>query len=162
MFRSLWACRSAITTKITPTEGGLAPTLKGKGLMGKSVEEIMKSLKIVRNKPVPAVVVSAGLMDKTIKVAVQRWALPHRIYRRDGGKHLAVTRLLVHDEENLCRPGDEILVQKSRPYSKFKHHIVYMMIRKERGREYLESHPEYQFLSRSDLRKVEERQHRVT
>jgi hypothetical protein len=75
MFRSLWACRAPLTTQIPPLEGGLSPTLKGKGLMGKSVEQIMKSLKIIRNRPVPAVVVSAGLMDKTVKVAVQRWAL---------------------------------------------------------------------------------------
>ena len=54
---------------------GLAPTMKGKGLMGKSVEQIMKTLRIVRNRPIPAVVITSGLMDKTVKVAVQRWAL---------------------------------------------------------------------------------------
>jgi hypothetical protein len=76
---------------------GLQAGLDGKGVTGKSVGQIMKELTQVRNRPIPALVIKAGLMDKTVTVAVQRWAQPHPVYRRHGGKRMAFTKLLVHD-----------------------------------------------------------------
>lgn len=61
-------------------------------------------------------IVVSDKMDKTVVVAVERVG-PHPLYQRVV-KH--TTRLLAHDEENRCKPGDKVRVMETRPLSKRK------------------------------------------
>jgi small subunit ribosomal protein S17 len=55
-------------------------------------------------------------MDQTISVAIAR-VVKHPLY----GKYLRrTTKILVHDEENTCKPGDLVTIAECRPYSKRK------------------------------------------
>jgi len=55
-------------------------------------------------------------MDKTISVLISR-VVKHPIY----GKYLRrSTKVLVHDEENICHAGDRVAITESRPISKRK------------------------------------------
>ncbi len=55
-------------------------------------------------------------MDQTISVAIAR-VVKHPLY----GKYLRrTTKILVHDEENTCKPGDLVAIAECRPYSKRK------------------------------------------
>jgi small subunit ribosomal protein S17 len=59
-------------------------------------------------------------MEKTVVVAVDS-VHRHRLY------HKRVTRtskFLAHDERNLCRPGDLVRIEETRPLSKRKRWIV--------------------------------------
>jgi small subunit ribosomal protein S17 len=61
--------------------------------------------------------VVSNKMDKTVVVVVRR-TRQHPLY----GKVIRVNkRYKAHDEENACRPGDEVRIVESRPYSKDKH-----------------------------------------
>lgn len=56
-------------------------------------------------------------MDKTVVVLVRR-TRQHPLY----GKVIRVNRRYkAHDEHNDCRPGDQVRIVESRPYSKDKH-----------------------------------------
>ena len=66
-------------------------------------------------------------MDKTVVVAVDS-------VRRHPLYHKRVTRtnkFLAHDERNLCRPGDLVRIEETRPMSKRKRWIVRQIV--ERG-----------------------------
>ncbi len=52
------------------------------------------------------------------------------------------TRLLAHDENNLCHVGDTVLLAQSRPHSPRKHHVVRDIVRKDAGVLFLAAHPE--------------------
>ncbi len=55
-------------------------------------------------------------MDKTVTVVVER-KVRHPIY----GKFIKrSTKLHVHDEENIAKEGDTVVIKESRPYSKTK------------------------------------------
>ena len=55
-------------------------------------------------------------MDKSISVLVER-LVPHPVY----GKYVRrSTKLLAHDEENICKEGDLVLLTACRPHSKRK------------------------------------------
>ena len=55
-------------------------------------------------------------MEKTFVVEVRR-----RVKHRKYGKYMTrLSRLQVHDEENVCRIGDEVEVESCRPISKNK------------------------------------------
>ena len=55
-------------------------------------------------------------MNQTISVAIGR-VVKHPLY----GKYLRRTsKILVHDEENTCKPGDLVSIAECRPYSKRK------------------------------------------
>ncbi len=55
-------------------------------------------------------------MDKTVTVVVER-KVRHPIY----GKFIKrSTKLHVHDEENVAKEGDTVVIKESRPYSKTK------------------------------------------
>ncbi|HJL65896.1 MAG: 30S ribosomal protein S17 [Arenicellales bacterium] len=60
-------------------------------------------------------VVSSG-MDKSITVVVER-RFPHPLYKKFVRKS---TRLHVHDEDNVCKEGDKVLIEECRPISKTK------------------------------------------
>lgn len=55
-------------------------------------------------------------MDKTIAVRVDR-LIKHPLY----GKYVRrFTRLMAHDEDNVCRTGDLVVLEASRPISRHK------------------------------------------
>lgn len=61
--------------------------------------------------------VVSNKMDKTAVVLVRR-TRQHPLY----GKVIRVNRRYkAHDEHNDCRPGDQVRIVESRPYSKDKH-----------------------------------------
>lgn len=55
-------------------------------------------------------------MDKTVVVAIERLK-KHPLY----GKYIKRrVKYMVHDEENLSKPGDKVMIVESRPSSRFK------------------------------------------
>lgn len=55
-------------------------------------------------------------MDKTVTVLIER-LVKHPVY----GKYIRKsTKLHVHDEENVSRAGDVVVIKESRPFSKTK------------------------------------------
>ena len=71
-------------------------------------------------------VVSAGKMDKTIKVkVVSRVKSP--IYRKVVQK---TNTFKVHDENNECGVGDTVRIMETRPLSKDKYHRVVKIVEK--------------------------------
>lgn len=92
-----------------------------------------------RARPIVGWVMTAGLMQKTVKVRVPRIVLVPK-YRKYVTRH---TILLVHDEIGQCDVGDKVELAKSRPYSKFKHHVVSKILVKDPGTEFLRDNPQY-------------------
>ena len=69
----------------------------------------------VKQRTVTGRVVSSS-MDKTVAVAIERLE-KHPIY----GKYVRRTgKILAHDEENQCQPGDTVDIAPCRPISKRK------------------------------------------
>lgn len=62
-------------------------------------------------------VVVSDKMDKTIVVQIER-TVSHRLY---GKKLRRRKRYKAHDETNVCRLGDQVLIEEARPLSKQKH-----------------------------------------
>jgi small subunit ribosomal protein S17 len=58
-------------------------------------------------------VVISNKMDKTVSVAIER-KVPHPIYKKYYKK---TTKLMAHDEKNVCRIGDKIKIMETRPLS---------------------------------------------
>lgn len=54
--------------------------------------------------------------DKTTVVLIER-SYPHPIYKKIVRR---TRKILVHDEQNVCKPGDVVLVTETRPLSKRK------------------------------------------
>ena len=61
-------------------------------------------------------VVVSNKMDKTIAVEIERRVM-HPLYGKFVRK---TTKLLAHDEENVCREGDKVSIRECRPFSKRK------------------------------------------
>lgn len=60
--------------------------------------------------------VVSNKMDRTITVAVER-RVKHPLY----GKFVRqTTKLMAHDPENDCRPGDIVVIRECRPISRHK------------------------------------------
>lgn len=76
-------------------------------------------------------VVSLGKMDKTVKVRVQRAAY-NRIVNKDMIKR---KDYLVHDEGNICREGDLVRIEATRPLSARKFFAV-AEIKRNKGSEF--------------------------
>lgn len=55
-------------------------------------------------------------MDKTIVVAVETF-VTHPLYKKQIRK---TTKFKAHDEDNICRVGDEVKIMETRPLSKDK------------------------------------------
>jgi small subunit ribosomal protein S17 len=66
------------------------------------------------------IVISAGKMDKTVKVLVERLAM-HPTYKKHIKKR---KKYLVHDPENKCKEGDKVIIREGRPFSKLKRFYV--------------------------------------
>lgn len=70
----------------------------------------------VKSKRTIVGVVVSDKMDKSITIAVNR-LVPHELY----GKYVKRTsKLMAHDEENICKVGDKVEVSSCRPLSKNK------------------------------------------
>ncbi len=55
-------------------------------------------------------------MDKTVSVAIER-LIKHPVY----GKYIRRTsKVMAHDAENECKPGDRVTISECRPISKNK------------------------------------------
>jgi small subunit ribosomal protein S17 len=61
-------------------------------------------------------VVVSDKMNKSIVVAVKR-KVKHPIYEKFVNR---TTKLMAHDEENTCKPGDTVKIAETRPLSKNK------------------------------------------
>ncbi|MBA4250907.1 MAG: 30S ribosomal protein S17 [Chlorobiaceae bacterium] len=61
-------------------------------------------------------VVVSNKMDKTISVAIER-RVPHPIYKKYFTK---TTKLMAHDELNVCTIGDVVKLMETRPLSSKK------------------------------------------
>ncbi|GBD22334.1 30S ribosomal protein S17 [bacterium HR28] len=59
-------------------------------------------------------------MDKTVVVAVDYWRR-HPLYKKTIRR---TSKFYAHDEHNLCRIGDLVLIEETRPLSKMKRWIV--------------------------------------
>lgn len=68
--------------------------------------------------------VISNKMHKTISVEIKR-RVEHPKYHKYVMRR---TKLLVHDEENICLPGDEVLIQESRPLSRRKNWVLVKVI----------------------------------
>lgn len=68
-------------------------------------------------------------MDKTVVVKVD-YLKPHPLYRKIIRK---TNKFHAHDEENVCRVGDVVRIEETRPLSKSKHWRVVDIL--ERGEE---------------------------
>jgi len=55
-------------------------------------------------------------MDKTIVVEVE-YLKKHALYKKSMRR---TSRFKAHDEENVCKMGDRVRIEESRPYSKEK------------------------------------------
>lgn len=72
-------------------------------------------------------VVVKDKMDKTIVVEVEK-LLKHRKYHKYLKRKM---RYKAHDEKNVCKIGDEVMIAEVRPVSKDKRWLVQSIIRKE-------------------------------
>jgi small subunit ribosomal protein S17 len=71
-------------------------------------------------------VVVSNKMDKTVIVKVSRHA-EHPLY----GKRIVKTKkYAAHDEENICRVGDQIRIRETRPLSKTKRWELVEIVRR--------------------------------
>lgn len=59
-------------------------------------------------------------MDKTIVVAVERLTT-HPLYKK---QYKQTSKYSAHDENNVCKVGDEVVIVESRPLSATKHFVV--------------------------------------
>ena len=78
--------------------------------MSKNQEPSLTSLRTITGKVV------SNKMDKTITVLVER-VVKHPIY----GKYIKrSTKMMVHDDNNICQEGDIVSITPCRPISKNK------------------------------------------
>lgn len=75
--------------------------------------------KELRGRILQGLVVSTK-MTKTIVVAVDR-RVTHPLYEKVITR---TTKVHVHDENELCKEGDKVLIQESRPISKTKSWVL--------------------------------------
>ena len=68
-------------------------------------------------------------MNKTVVVAVERSVI-HPLYRKVLRR---ITKFKAHDEENVCRIGDQVRMVETRPISKEKHWRVIEVVQKGRA-----------------------------
>lgn len=93
---------------------------------------------VTYNRPFRGVVVRTA-SEKTVMVKVA-----HRRAQRIYGNFMTTNKLyMCHDEYELCNIGDEIMIQKSKPYSKRKHWKVHSWIKREPSALWFKIHPDY-------------------
>jgi small subunit ribosomal protein S17 len=65
-------------------------------------------------------------MDKTVVVMVER-LVKHRLYHKYIRRR---AKFAAHDQENVCRVGDKVLITESRPLSRTKRWRVARVVEK--------------------------------
>lgn len=70
-------------------------------------------------------VVISDKMDKTVVVEVSRTVL-HPVYKKFVRRR---KRFMVHDEDNRCRIGDEVMIVETRPLSRHKNWRVQKIVK---------------------------------
>ena len=71
--------------------------------------------------------VVSNKMHKTIVVEVER-KVKHPLYGKYMKKY---SKMYAHDDANVCKVGDIVLIKQSRPLSKTKHWVLVKCVRKE-------------------------------
>lgn len=71
-------------------------------------------------------IVTSDKMDKTVTVLVER-IIKHKLYKKYVKQH---TKFAAHDENNLCKIGDKVIITESRPISKMKRYRVSKIVEK--------------------------------
>jgi small subunit ribosomal protein S17 len=84
--------------------------------------ESLQSTRSIR-KHVNGIVTSRS-GDKTIKVTCF-YKIPHPLYKKEIRRR---TVLHVHDQENVCKLGDKVEIEETRPISKLKRWRVVRII----------------------------------
>jgi small subunit ribosomal protein S17 len=69
-------------------------------------------------------IVVSDKMDKTIVVRVER-QFKHPLYKKIVRRH---KKFKAHDENNECKVGDTVLIQESKPISKYKKWVLNKII----------------------------------
>ena len=70
--------------------------------------------------------VTSDRMDKTVAVEIVR-AYQHPLYKKIVRR---TTKILAHDEQNMCRVGDLVQVVEARPFSRRKRWKVRQVVSK--------------------------------
>jgi small subunit ribosomal protein S17 len=68
--------------------------------------------------------VISNKMDKTVVVVVERF-VRHPFYQKVRRR---ITKLKAHDEQNVCKIGDRVVLIETRPISKEKHWRVVQVV----------------------------------
>jgi small subunit ribosomal protein S17 len=69
-------------------------------------------------------------MDKTVSVAIERM-IKHPVY----GKYIRRTsKVLAHDQDNACKPGDRVAIAECKPISKNKSWAVVNVVERAADR----------------------------
>jgi len=68
-------------------------------------------------------------MDKTAVVLVTR-RTPHPMYKKYVTK---TKKYYAHDEQNVCKDGDEVIIEATRPLSKLKRWRIFEIIKSAPG-----------------------------
>lgn len=77
-------------------------------------------VKITRERLSIVGVVVSDRMDKSVVVAARRRAFVRKL----RAEYEVTRRFMAHDEQNLCREGDRVMIRICRPLSKRKHFVV--------------------------------------
>jgi small subunit ribosomal protein S17 len=80
------------------------------------METVAKADTNLSHRKIRVGVVVSNKMDKTVVVKVSRHA-EHPLY---GKRIVKAKKYVAHDEENVCRIGDQIRIRETRPLSKTK------------------------------------------
>lgn len=91
------------------------------------IDTVNNSNIVKKNRRVLQGVVVSNKMDKSIVVLVVR-KIKHPLY----GKFIKQsTKIHAHDENNICKEGDMVLIEESRPISKLKRWKLVEVVTKE-------------------------------
>lgn len=84
----------------------------------------MENQKSLRKTRVGTVV--SNKMEQTVVVSVER-LIRHPMYHKYVRRR---NKFQAHDAQNLCQPGDRVLIEESRPLSKSKRWVVVRVLEK--------------------------------
>jgi len=105
-------------------------------------------------KPMQAVVIRAKT-DKTVIVQYNTW----RMNNKYNQPIKSITRIMVHDPNNICHVGDRVLIAKSRKYSLRKSWEIREILHKDAGVAFLAQNPEF-YVDPEDLKVNQQEIHR--
>ena len=71
-------------------------------------------------------IVLSDKMDKTRVIGVE-WSMPHWLYKRRVRR---LTKFKAHDEQNMTKVGDRVLISETRPLSKDKRWRIVQVVEK--------------------------------